>query len=75
MIAGCVLHELEPRFPRLLSSMPEPPATLDALQQLATGLLKESLINIPDSGQTEAAQQEERNSVSPDQIPVLHVRI
>jgi hypothetical protein len=66
MIAGCVLHELEPRFPRLLSSMPEPPTTLDALQQLATGLLKESLINIPDSGQMEAAQQEERRgTVSP----------
>ncbi|EBM7368039.1 ABC transporter [Salmonella enterica] len=47
MIAGCVLHELDQRFPRLLASMPEPPATLDALQHLATGLFKERGLSMP----------------------------
>ncbi len=38
VIAGCALHELDNRFPRLLSSLPEPPASVLALQEL-TGKL------------------------------------
>lgn len=39
MIAGCALHDLDSRFPRLLPSMPEPPATIDVLSLLACKLL------------------------------------
>lgn len=39
VIAGCALHDLDSRFPRLLSSMPEPPATIDDLSLLAGKLL------------------------------------
>ncbi|WP_324724483.1 plasmid partitioning/stability family protein [Lelliottia sp. JS-SCA-14] len=39
VIAGCALHDLDSRFPRLLSSMPEPPATIDELSLLAGKLL------------------------------------
>lgn len=39
VIAGCALHELDNRFLRLLSSMPEPPATLGELEILSGKLL------------------------------------
>lgn len=35
VIAGCVLHEFDNRFPRLISSLPVPPRTLTELQELA----------------------------------------
>lgn len=65
MIAGCVLHELDHRFPRLLASMPEPPATLDALQQLAAGLMKEKGLNMPDTVQTVPVQPAEIKLTTP----------
>lgn len=39
VISGCALHELDSRFPRLLSSMPEPPTTIDELSLLVDKLL------------------------------------
>lgn len=38
VIAGCVLHEFDNRFPRLISSLPVPPVTLAELQELAATL-------------------------------------
>ncbi|NWC63979.1 plasmid partitioning/stability family protein [Cedecea sp. P7760] len=38
VIAGCVLHEFDNRFPRLISSLPVPPGTLAELQELAAEL-------------------------------------
>lgn len=38
VIAGCVLHEFDYRFPRLISSLPVPPGTLPELQELAATL-------------------------------------
>jgi hypothetical protein len=50
VIAGCALHELDSRFPRLLSSMPEPPATIDELCLLASKLLGQSApVSSPES--------------------------
>ncbi|MNB66329.1 Plasmid stability protein [compost metagenome] len=43
VIAGCALHDLDSRFPRLLSSMPEPPATIDELSLLAGKLLGQAV--------------------------------
>lgn len=42
MTAGCELHDLDSRFPRLLSSMPEPPATINELSLLAGKLLDQA---------------------------------
>lgn len=42
MIAACALHELESCFHRLLSSMPETPATIDELSLLAVKLLDQA---------------------------------
>ncbi|HFW5354656.1 TPA: plasmid partitioning/stability family protein, partial [Salmonella enterica subsp. diarizonae serovar 48:i:z] len=64
MIAGCVLHELDQRFPRLLASMPEPPATLDALQHLATGLFKERGLSMPQPGEVKSAGPESAPEIS-----------
>lgn len=77
MIAGCVLHELDYRFPRLLASMPEPPASLEALRQLAVGLLKEKGINMPEVTQTASAQHREVNNIvtEPHLSIASHVRI
>lgn len=44
VIAGCALHELDRRFPRLLSSMPQPPATLYDLQVLTGQLLEQNFV-------------------------------
>lgn len=35
IVAGCALHTLDPRFPRLLTSLPVPPATAEELTALA----------------------------------------
>lgn len=70
MIAGCVLHELDYRFPRLLASMPEPPATLDVLEYLAAGLLK---MNIPDTAQTVFAQPVEGKKIESE--PYLEISV
>lgn len=39
VIVGCALYGLDRRFPELLSSLPEPPATVSDLQELAIKLL------------------------------------
>jgi hypothetical protein len=55
MITGGSLHELDSRFPRLLSSMPEPPATIDELSLLAGKLLGQSApVSSPESIATAA---------------------
>ncbi|HEY2452365.1 MAG TPA: hypothetical protein VGI71_07045 [Scandinavium sp.] len=49
------MHELDSRFPRLLSSMPEPPATIDELCLLASKLLGQSApVSSPESIATAA---------------------
>ncbi|MGP3590272.1 plasmid partitioning/stability family protein [Vagococcus sp. WN89Y] len=64
MIAGCVLHELDPRFPRLLASMPEPPATLAELQQLTAGLFRDK-VPLPRQNQTVPVQSGEGKRTEP----------
>ncbi|WP_249264093.1 plasmid partitioning/stability family protein [Salmonella enterica] len=52
IVAGCALHTLEPRFPRLLASLPAPPDSPQALVVLAgqlTGSVPE-----PEQGRAEA---------------------
>lgn len=39
VIAGCAIHDLDARFVKLLSSMPEPPVTIHELQLLTDKML------------------------------------
>lgn len=39
VIAGCAIHDLDARFVKLLSSMPEPPASIQELQLLTGKML------------------------------------
>ena len=39
VIAGCAIHDLDARFVKLLSSMPEPPVSIQELQQLTDKML------------------------------------
>lgn len=52
IVAGCALHTLEPRFPRLLASLPVPPHSPQALVALA-GQLTGSVPG-PEQGREEA---------------------
>ncbi|MDK9605837.1 plasmid partitioning/stability family protein [Lelliottia wanjuensis] len=56
VIAGCALHGLDNRFPRLLSSMAEPPATIDELSLLAGKLLGQAApVKLPENIDAAAA--------------------
>jgi len=50
IVAGCALHTLEPRFPRLLASLPAPPDSPQALVVLAGQLTGSG----PEQGRAEA---------------------
>lgn len=59
VIAGCALHVLDNRFPQLLSSMPEPPASVADLLALTIKLL----------GRDESADNAEKTPVRATEEP------
>lgn len=58
VIAGCALHELDVRFVKLLSSMPEPPATIAELQEITAKL----------AGKESAETKQEEPNIAPQEI-------
>lgn len=71
IVAGFALHTLDPRLPRLLASMPVPPADIKALGQLAAQIAGVSVSGNPDRTGTNADAKSEMSSVQAKDTSVL----
>lgn len=71
IISGFALHTLDPRLPRLLSSMPVPPSGIAALGQLAAQVAGVTASGVDDRTGTDSTGKNAMSPVQPADASVL----